>query len=361
MIREKKIERIGNYRQDGKRYKQFSLATLSEDSIRLAEKVEVKAQEAVIQMYFPNPSWPPGIGPNDVIVRMENLSFGYIDENGNDINNSKPLLNNVTASLHRGSKVALVARNGAGKTTLMKLIAGELVLAKNPTSCPDGMTSTTATVVASYGGEFWRHGSLRIGHVTQYSVEELERAHAAKTVVEYAEEMLKSGRASSSIVAKAGGNVRQYLGAFGLGGKHALRPIGKLSGGERMRLCFATVLAEEPHLLAMDESTNHVDIETLDSMSRALHAYEGSVLMVSHNQAFLSGFCNELWVIEDDGRLTVNHSDTDSFDEIFSQYRTAVAAADGQSLVDKRRQKTSLAKKASAQQRNGTRTYTALL
>jgi ATPase subunit of ABC transporter with duplicated ATPase domains len=356
MIREKKMDRIGNYRQDGKRYKQFSLAKLNEDSIRLAEKVEVKAQEAVVQMQFPNPSWPPGIGPNEDIVRMENLSFGFIDENGV----SRPLLKNVTASLHRGSKVAVVGSNGAGKTSLMKLIAGELVLSKNPTRNDVAMT-TPATIVASHGGEFWRHANIRVGHVTQYSVEELERDHASKTVVEYAEEMLKSGKASASIVAKHAGNVRQYLGAFGLGGRHALQSISKLSGGERMRLCFATVLAEEPHLLAMDESTNHVDIETLDSMSRALHAYEGSVLMVSHNQGFLSGFCTELWVIEDGGRLTLSHSDTDSFDEIFSQYRTAAAAAVGQSLSDKRGQKANLAKKASMQQRSGARTNTALL
>ena len=221
--------------------------------------------------------------------------------------------------------------------------------------------TTPATIVASHGGEFWRHANIRVGHVTQYSVEELERDHASKTVVEYAEERLKSGKASASIVAKHAGNVRQYLGAFGLGGRHALQSISKLSGGERMRLCFATVLAEEPHLLVMDESTNHVDIETLDSMSRALHAYEGSVLMVSHNQGFLSGFCTELWVIEDGGRLTVSHSDTDSFDEIFSQYRTAAAAAVGQSLSDKRGQKANLAKKASVQQRSGARTNTALL
>ena len=53
----------------------------------------------------------------------------------------------------------------------------------------------------------------------------------------------------------------------------------------------------------IDESTNHIDLETLDSLSQALNAFEGAVLMVSHNQAFLSGFCNELWVLED-GRVS---------------------------------------------------------
>jgi len=93
-----------------------------------------------------------------------------------------------------------------------------------------------------------------------------------------------------------------------------------------MRLCFATVLADEAHLLLLDESTNHVDIETLDSMSRALNDFEGAVLMVSHNQAFLSGFCKELWVL-DDGHVTVNHSDTESFDEIFSQVSSVHSTA----------------------------------
>lgn len=75
-----------------------------------------------------------------------------------------------------------------------------------------------------------------------------------------------------------------------------------------MRLCFATVLAEEPHLLLLDISTNHVNIEILDSMSEALNAFDGSVRMVSHNQSFLSGFCKELGALED-GHVAVNHSD----------------------------------------------------
>jgi len=208
-------------------------------------------------------------------------------------------------------------------------------------------------------GSLWRQPNIRIGHLTQYAVEELEQ-YAKKTVVEYAEEHLMSGRATSSIVAKSAGsgNVRQYLGSFGLGGKHAHRPIGKLSGGERMRLCFAKVLADEPHLLLLDESTNHVDIETLESMSKALNEYEGSVLMVSHNQFFLSGFCTELWVL-DDG-VTVNKSDTESFDEIFSQYRSSILQKGGTTLSDRRQLKVNMAKRAT-KQRAGTQQSTALL
>lgn len=158
-------------------------------------------------------------------------------------------------------------------------------------------------------------------------------------------------------MAKASGNVRQYLGAFGLGGKHATEMIGKLSGGERMRLCFASVMAEQPHLLLLDESTNHCDYETLDSMARALDSFQGSVLMISHNQGFLSGFCNELWVLED-GIVSITHSDTENFDNLFNKYR-AIAAGDPE-LSTRRREQAYLVKRAT-EQRASVKQNTALI
>jgi len=333
MMREKKLERIGNYREDGKRYKQNSLKQLSEKHIRLAQKVVIEADEPIVKMYFPPPVWPPGIALGDAIVRLEDFSFGF--------DSSYPLLRDITLSVNRGSKIALVGRNGAGKSTLLKLISGEIEATKH-----------------SSRGNLWAHSNIRIGHVTQYAVEELEN-YAEQLVTEYAEEKLRRGKASAEIVAKASGNIRQYLGAFGLGGRHALQKIGSLSGGERMRLCFATVLAEQPHLLILDESTNHVDIETLDSTSDALNAFQGSVLMVSHNQSFLSGFCNELWVLEN-GSVTVNHSDTETFDELFSDYRSAALDSSTKSLKTRRQEKADMAKRAT-KQRAGARQNTALL
>lgn len=333
MIREKKIDRIGNYREDGKRYKQFSLKTLDESSIRLAQKVNIERDDPVIKLQFPNPTWPPGVVEGSPLVQLDDVAFGYKPE-------GKPLLKDLTLTIARGSKIALCGENGTGKSTLIKLITGEL---EN-----EGKTV----------GNVWRHPSLRMGHVTQYSVEELED-YAHMTVVQYAEEKLSTGRASALVIKEASGNVRQYLGAFGLGGAHAHRPIGQLSGGERMRLCFATVLADEPHMLFLDESTNHVDLETLDSMSLALKAYEGAVLMVSHNQAFLSGFCKELWVLED-GHVYVNHDDTESFDELFSNYRNHILSSSAaSSRRHERRVKTDMAKRAT-KQGTGTKKNTTL-
>lgn len=341
MIKDKKMDRIGMYREDGKKFKNMSLKKMDMASYRGAQKVHIERDDPVIRMKFPEPDWT-GIGESTTLIQLEDVGFSYNkgDGDNSDVVKKAPLLDNLTLSVTRGTKVALVGRNGCGKSTLVKLLSGDLDKESRP-----------------YSGKVTRHPNIRIGYVSQYSVEDLER-FADMTLVEYAEEVLKKGRASSNIIAEASGNVRQYLGAFGLGGSHAHRLIGQLSGGERMRACFATVLADEPHLLLLDESTNHVDLETLDSMADALHEFTGAVVMVSHNQGFLSGFCNTLWVLED-GRVDVIHNDTDSFDELFSQYKSHVMSGSAAaSRSHERRAKADMAKRATKQSAGTLKTAT---
>ena len=337
MIKEKKMDRIGNYREDGKRYKQNSLAKLSEDHIRLAQKVQIEVDDPVVRIRLPDPSWPPSVSDGSSIISIEDMSFAY-DKSGD----GKPILCQVTANLTRQSKVAVVGRNGCGKTTLLKLILGDLTPSK---------------------GGIWVHPNIRVKNISQYSVEELNQ-YSHLTVVQYAEDMFATGSASLEVISKASGNVRQYLGAFGLGGSHAHRLIGRLSGGERMRLCFATVLADAPHVLLLDESTNHVDLETLDSLAEALKCFKGAIIMVSHNQGFLSNFCNELWAVDDDTALvSISKNDTESFDELFSEYRSRVLSSGGMGARDRQRerqQKAGMAKQAT-RQRATAKTNTALL
>ena len=337
MIKEKKMDRIGNYREDGKRYKQNSLAKLSEDHIRLAQKVQIEVDDPVVRIKLPDPSWPPSISDGSPIITMEDMSFAY-DKSGD----GKPILRQVTANLTKTSKVAVVGRNGCGKTTLLKLILGDL----SPSN-----------------GNIWVHPNIRVKSISQYSVEELNQ-YSHLTVVQYAEEMFATSSASLEVISKASGNVRQYLGAFGLGGSHAHRMIGRLSGGERMRLCFATALADAPHVLLLDESTNHVDLETLDSLAEALNAFKGAIVMVSHNQGFLSNFCNELWAVDDEtAKVSISMNDAQSFDELFSEYRSRVLSSGGIGARDRQRerqQKAGMAKQA-ARQKATAKTNTALL
>lgn len=181
MIKEKKLDRIGNYREDGKRYKLRSFKALDESSVRLAQKVTIEVDDPLIEMKFPSPLWPPGVASGDDIVRMEGLSFGFAVD--------KFLLDNVTLSLTRGSKVALVGKNGTGKSSLVKLISGDIES-------------------ASVKGTIWKHPTLTVGHFSQYSVEELE-AYANMTVVEYAEKFLSMSKAAIEGMKKGSGNIRQ--------------------------------------------------------------------------------------------------------------------------------------------------------
>ena len=321
MIKDKKLDRIGNYRDDGKRFKLNSLKKLSEEFVRLPQKVSLEIDESVVKLRFPNPIWPPNIQEGSPIVQMKDVNFSYDSSK----KTSQPLLLcNVTLDVTQNTKAAIVGANGCGKTTLCKLIAGDIDDAR-------------------VRGTIWRRPNIRIAYITQYSVEEMNK-FSHMTLLQYAKEYLSSGDASSLVIAKASGNVRQYLGAFGLGGSHATRLISGLSGGERMRLCFATVLANAPHLLLLDESSNHLDMETLDSLSAALRAFTGAVVVVSHNQNFLSGFCNELWSFSESGKVNTTHDDAESFDDLFSRYRRHILSSSSSAcVVEKRR---SMAKKA---------------
>ncbi len=90
-----------------------------------------------------------------------------------------------------------------------------------------------------------------------------------------------------------------------------------------------------------------LDIETLDYITLALNSFQGAVVMVSHNQGFLNGFCKELWVVEN-GKLDVRYSDTESFDEMFSKYRNDILSTFG-SRYQRRKDKATMAKKAKQQ------------
>ena len=255
MVKEKKLDRIGNYREDGKRYQTHSLKKMSEEYLLTPEKVIVEADEPVARMKLVDPTWPPGMNPGSPLIQADDLSFSYSRD-------FPFLLNNLTLDVARGSKIALCGRNGEGKSTLMNLFTGEI----NPEE-----------KTYRFGGTLWNHPCLRIGHLTQHSVEELDE-YENMTVVDYAEQNLLSGSAAMEVSSASGGskNVRQYLGAFGLGGTHAKRLVGSLPGSERMRLCFAEIMASAPHLLVLDEPTNHIDLETCDVLSAALDEFQGS-------------------------------------------------------------------------------------
>ena len=93
-------------------------------------------------------------------------------------------------------------------------------------------------------------------------------------------------------------DARKYLGRFGLSGDLALQTIESLSGGQKSRLAFAELAWRKPHILLLDEPTNHLDLETIEAMAMALNKFDGGVVLVSHDQYFVSRVANEVWVVE---------------------------------------------------------------
>jgi ATPase subunit of ABC transporter with duplicated ATPase domains len=161
-------------------------------------------------------------------------------------------LRDVDLVLHRGDRVAVTGPNGAGKTTLLSVLAGVLVPAA-------GTAELAATV--------------RVLPQTPLTLPADER------VVDWlrAQAPMDEGAA------------RTLLGAFALDSAAAHRPLGRLSPGERARLHMAAMVASGAELLLLDEPTNHLDPETLEAVERALRAFRGTIVAVSHDRAFLDG------------------------------------------------------------------------
>lgn len=210
------------------------------------ERIEVVADVQTIDFEFPN---PPRSG-NDV-VRLTNLGKTWMSEDGKE----KNVFSNVTGTIKRLDKVAVVGVNGAGKSTLLKMIAG----LTEPTqgSCEIG-------------------ANVNFGYFSQYSMDVLD---PHKTVFEEVR-----GRVGHT---KSDGYLRNLLAAFLFRGDDVDKKVSVLSGGEKARLILATLLCNPLNLLILDEPTNHLDIMSREVLTEALKKFDGTVMVVSHDRHFL--------------------------------------------------------------------------
>ena len=207
------------------------------------------------------------------IVSLEEVSVGYGD---------RTVLANVSMTLTRNDRIAVIGANGAGKTTLVRMLAGELA--------PTGGRRTAARDIV-------------IGYFAQHQIETLR---ADETPLAMMTRLFRADREQ---------HLRDFLGGFGFAGEAAQRPIGPLSGGEKSRLALAALVRRRPNLLLLDEPTNHLDLEMRRSLSMALQSYEGALIIVSHDRHLLST-CADRIIVVADGSLT-------DFDGDLEDYRKA--------------------------------------
>ena|SRR3990167_601622 len=231
-------------------------AALVQSRIKKLEKMaelDVIVEEGAVRLPFinPEPLAPP-------VLQFEDIEFGF--------SGKESLFHDVNLGIDLDSRVALVGKNGSGKSTLLKLLTGEL----SPTK-----------------GAVHRNSKLKFATFSQHFVDQL---NLNLSPLEYFGTLYPK---VSSL------EIRSHLGKYGIVGDIALRSIRTLSGGQKSRVVFAHIAYQRPHVLLLDEPSNHLDIETIEGLAQSLGTFEGGVLMVSHDQRLIELVCDEIWSLDD--------------------------------------------------------------
>ena len=198
------------------------------------------------------------------IIHVKNLGYAYDD---------KPVVNDFTTSIMRGDKVGIIGPNGSGKTTLLRLLLSELSPQKG-------------TV---------HHGThLQISYFDQLRAQLKEDKSVYDNVGEGNDFITLNGKQK---------HVIGYLQDFLFSPDRVRIPASALSGGERNRLLLARLFTRHSNVLVMDEPTNDLDIETLELLEELLMDYDGTLLLVSHDRAFLNNVVTSTIVFEGEGEV----------------------------------------------------------
>ncbi|MCX4337142.1 MAG: ABC-F family ATP-binding cassette domain-containing protein [Bacteroidales bacterium] len=201
--------------------------------------------------------FPPAPRSGDIAYKAVDMTVGY---------DGKAVFSDAQIEVRRGEKVALVGRNGEGKTTLMRVIMGEL---------------------EQMSGESRPGYNVQIGYYAQNQEDILDKND---TVFETLDRI-----AVGDVRLK----LRDILGAFLFKGEDVDKKVAVLSGGERARLAMAKLMLKPYNFLALDEPTNHMDIRSKDILKQALKAYDGTLIVVSHDRDFLDGLVDKLYEFRD--------------------------------------------------------------
>ena len=222
---------------------QAAKASQVQSRIKKLDKIErIEPPRRLVEKQFDFRK-PPRSG--DDVIKVEGLCKAY---------GTRKVHDHLDMLIRRGERWAVMGENGAGKTTLLKMMAGVLQ--------PDA-------------GEVTVGASTQMGYFAQHQMEQLDGDH---TVLQELQEHAPTAGI---------GILRNLAGAFGFQGDEVEKPVRVLSGGERARLALAKILYDAPNLLVLDEPTNHLDLVTKKALVKALGTYEGTVVFVSHDRAFL--------------------------------------------------------------------------
>jgi ATP-binding cassette subfamily F protein 3 len=275
-----------------------SKATQAQSRLKMLERMEPVVpivEERSISFDFPDPEplSPP-------LIALEGVQAGY---------DGKVVLRGLNQRIDQDDRIALLGANGNGKSTFAKLLSGRL---------------------APLSGTIRKSQKLKVGYFAQHQTEELRLewtpyAHMAELMPDAPE-----------------AKVRAQLGRFGFEQDRANVTVASLSGGEKARLLFALMSRDAPHVMILDEPTNHLDIDAREALVSALNAYDGAVILISHDPHLIEMAADRLWLVND-GTCAPFDGDLEAYRRLLlekareARRANAPAKADTVSRKDERR------------------------
>ena len=259
--------------------------------------------------------FPPAPRSGDVVFKAVDLELGYPQ---------KVVFSHANIEIRRGEKVALIGRNGEGKTTLMRAICSEL----EPIS-----------------GEARLGHNVQIGYYAQNQEDVLDKNETVFSTLDRI--------AVGDIRTK----LRDLLAQFLFRGEDIDKRVSVLSGGERARLGMAKLMLQSHNLLALDEPTNHMDVKSKDILKQALKAFDGTLIVVSHDRDFLDGLVDKMYEFRD-GKVTEHLGSVSDFlakrkienlqeleRKVSTQKQESVQKVEQKQLVEQKRQEVKMDRK----------------
>lgn len=229
----------------------YSKTLQVQSRVKMLEKIEIVQVDEVDTSHL-NLKFPPAPRSGNFPVIVEDLTKRYGDH---------VVFANASLTINRGERVALIGRNGEGKSTLVKAIMGEI----------------------DYEGKVQIGHNCLIGYFAQDQAAKLDGDLTVfQTIDQIAEGDIRT-------------KIKDILGAFMFSGETIDKKVKVLSGGEKTRLAMIKLLLSPVNFLILDEPTNHLDIKTKDILKEALKAFDGTLILVSHDRDFLDGLANKVF------------------------------------------------------------------
>ena len=229
----------------------YSKTLQVQSRVKMLEKIKIVEVDEMDTSAL-NLKFPPAPRSGNYPVIVENLTKKYGDHT---------VFNDVSLTIERGQRVAFVGKNGEGKSTLVKAIMGEI----------------------EFEGKLQLGHNSMIGYFAQNQAALLDQELTVFQTIDYI--------AVGDIRTK----IKDLLGAFMFGGDTIEKKVKVLSGGEKTRLAMIKLLLQPVNLLILDEPTNHLDIKTKDILKDALKAFDGTIILVSHDRDFLDGLATKVF------------------------------------------------------------------